>query len=158
MAGVSVDHNAAEIAALLTDVLARSADATPAMAEIAGVLELSTRERFDTETAPDGTPWAPHSEATRQMRLERGVRVARILHGSTLNLRDEIHTHWDSDSVDISTGQVSSAYAAMQQFGGTASPKSMIPGAEIPARPFLGISDDDADQIQEILRDFLSVG
>ena len=42
-------------------------------------------------------------------------------------------------------------YAAIQQFGGTTSPKSMIPGREIPSRPFLGLSQEDEGEVMAIL-------
>jgi phage gpG-like protein len=42
----------------------------------------------------------------------------------------------------------------MQQFGGTTSPRSMIPGKRIPARPFLGISDSDETMILKTVNDY----
>jgi len=45
-------------------------------------------------------------------------------------------------------------YAAMQQFGGT---KAEFPNlwGDIPARPFLGISSQDENEILTILRNYL---
>jgi phage gpG-like protein len=42
-------------------------------------------------------------------------------------------------------------YGSMMQFGGITSPNSMIPGVEIPARPYLGISAEDEVEILSCL-------
>lgn len=42
-------------------------------------------------------------------------------------------------------------YAAMQQFGGITSAKSMMPGNEIPARPFLGIAPYEREKVVDIV-------
>lgn len=153
---LNITHNSDEIVSAFNQLLQSGQDLTPAMAEIGSYLELQTRDHFDNEEAPDGTPWAPLSPTTLKFRAEKGLPIDRILHGETLNLRDEIHTTYDSDSVEISSGQPAQAYAAMQQFGGTTSPDSMIPGVDIPARPFFGYSDQDEEYILEVLSDFLT--
>jgi phage gpG-like protein len=48
-------------------------------------------------------------------------------------------------------------YAAIQQFGGKTSPKSMIPNKEIVARPFIGLGSEDEYDILDVLIDYLSV-
>lgn len=157
MAGtrIEINHNSEEILQALNQVLENSQDATPAMAEIVGYMELRTRENFDNEQSPDGIPWAPLSETTQALRAEKGVPVDKILHGETLNLRDEIHGYYDAETAELSTGQVASDYAAMQFFGGITSPESMIPGVEIPARKYFGFSLGDQDYIFDVLGDFL---
>jgi phage virion morphogenesis protein len=156
MAGTlfEIDHNSDEIYQAFNEVLTRAQNSSPVMAEIAEYLHLQTREHFDNEEAPDGTPWAPLSETTLAFRAQAGLSVDKILHQS-LMLRDQIHPFYDAESAGVSTGQSTSAYAAMQQFGGTTSSSSMIPGVEIPARPYLGLSDDDEQYVVELLGDFL---
>ena len=143
---LELDHNSDEVLKRLNEVLTRGADASEAFAEIASHLELSTRERFDTETAPDDTKWAAHADSTTAARAKQNLRVDRILHGETLNLRDGIHSGYGPDSVWISTGQPAAAYVARMQFG--------MEGIQ-EARPFLGLSESDQDVIVSILGDFL---
>lgn len=46
----------------------------PAMKEVAGYLEQSTKRRFFTKVAPDGSTWARLSTATQRRRLKKGKR------------------------------------------------------------------------------------
>ena len=183
MAGthVQIDHNTASIADAFNQLLAKTNDGSEAFAAIASHLELTTRGRFDTETAPDGSPWAGHEPSTTKAREKQNLRVDKVLHGETLNLRDLIHTDYGPDSVWISTGQPASAYAAKQQFGAdnlqvnvkahqrkmthvfgrelanpvTANVNAFSYTLNQEARPFLGISSEDEDAILGILGDFL---
>jgi len=156
MAGtqIQIEHNSDAIQQALNQLLQRGGDASPAMAEIAEFLHRQTRDHFDQEQAPDGTPWAPLSETTQAFRAEAGVSVNRILHQS-LMLRDQIHPFWGANEAGVSTGGNTEPYAAMQQFGGTTSPQSMIPGKKIPARPYLGLGEVDEDGVLDILGAFL---
>lgn len=43
----------------------------------------------------------------------------------------------------------------MHQFGGTTAADSMSPGKNIPARPFLGLGDEDQEGILDIIRGYL---
>ncbi|WP_417594989.1 phage virion morphogenesis protein [Oceanospirillum sp.] len=186
MAGthIEIDHNTESIADALNRVLANVNDASEAFASIASYLEHATRDRFDTQTAPDGTPWAGHEPSTTKAREKQNLRVDKILHGEMLNLRDMIHSDYGPDSMSLSTGSVTSRYAAKQQFGADNMTVTVKPhqrritqafGRELTApitadvagysytlnqkpRPFLGLSADDEDEIIGILQDFLSVG
>jgi phage gpG-like protein len=53
-----------DITAGLLRLVELGLDATPAMAEIAGLLETETQFRFQSETAPDGTKWKPSLRVT----------------------------------------------------------------------------------------------
>lgn len=151
MAGthIEIDHNTESIADALNRVLANVNDASEAFASIASYLEHATRDRFDTQTAPDGTPWAGHEPSTTKAREKQNLRVDKILHGEMLNLRDMIHSDYGPDSMSLSTGSVTSQYAATHQFGDET--------RNIIARPFLGLSADDEDEIIGILQDFLTL-
>ena len=56
-----------------------------------------------------------------------------------------------NDAVEIGSPM---EYAAMQQFGGKKSEFPWLWG-DIPARPFLGLSDNDSEQILEIINKHL---
>lgn len=90
-----------------------------------------------TKSAPDGTPWRPWS-----------ARYARTRHGnhslleSTGSLIRSIQQLVSGGSVEVGSNLV---YAATHQFG----------RAPIPARPYLGLSAADREQIEAIASDFL---
>lgn len=160
-------------------------DLTPALKRIGEHLVGSIKgDRFESETAPDGTPWAPLKPAT----LKRKQRQKRIL--KTLqergSLRRSIIYQVSANQLQVGTNL---EYAAIHQFGGTIPQAArsteqefkiskdgksrfakrgkgnfaqrITRGAsttEIPARPFLGVSRRDAAAIQEIVADYLLNG
>lgn len=121
------------------------------LAERFGVyLESSTIERFDTETAPDGSAWQQSIRAK-----EEG--------GQTLTdssqLRSSIHAEAANGSVRWGSNKI---YARMMNDGGTIRAKGggklkfQLPGGlgfrsvdevTIPARPFLGINAEDEAEL-----------
>ena len=113
-----------------------------AMAELAddagAILESSTRDRFDTKLAPDGTPWEPWSEAYDETR-NHGVHSLLVEEGG---LRDSIASYSSGAEVEVGSNLI---YAAHHHFGGDEI------GSGIPARPFLGISDQDESDLRELV-------
>jgi len=108
----------------------------------------STEDRFDTETAPDGTAWAHHGPATI---ARRGSAELTILRESG-TLAGSFNYEADDAQVEIGTPTI---YAAMMHFGGT---KTAYPNlwGDIPARPILGATSEDETIIAEMAEDFLS--
>ena len=112
------------------------AEAQAMFDEIGATLVTSTVLRFEHERGPDGRPWIPSRRA-----LEEG--------GQTLTksarLKENFEHRATPRGVDVGTNVV---YAAIHQFGSgdLERPKN------IPARPFLGLDDDDADAVLEIAR------
>lgn len=119
-------------------------NALPLFTEIGSALEASTRDRIGrTKTAPDGTPWLNLSPAWAARKKERGFA------GGTLTMRGDLLNsvafEAEAGHVDIIAGPTE--YAAIHQYGGT---PGMAPGpAAVPARPFLGVSAEDAQEIDE---------
>ncbi|HET8942291.1 MAG TPA: phage virion morphogenesis protein [Rudaea sp.] len=101
----------------------------------------ATRARADREAAPDGVPWVPLSPkyAKRKARKRPG---AGMLHFDNFMLGSRLAYQTGPDFVDIGT---SAKYGATQQFG----------RGSIPARPWLGASDDDVHELVQILQDHL---
>lgn len=156
------------------DRLAKAtANPRPALLTIGEKLVVSTKKRFDTSTAPDGSRWAPNSQATylQQITDSKGRKLksyhrkdGRInsrgaekmigkkpLIGKTGLLAQQISYALDGNGLRIGSPM---EYAAMQQFGGK---KSQFPNlwGDIPARPFLGISDADETMILRTVNDYL---
>ncbi len=112
-----------------------------ALKSIGEALYNSTRERAAREIGPDGVPWAALSPryAKRKQRLRPG---APLLKFDNHMLGDEFSYQLGDGYVDIGTD---APYGTRQQFG----------GGGIPARPFLGASEDDIAEIQQILSERL---
>lgn len=131
-------------------------DTAPLMRGIATILENSTRERFATETDPDSEEWEP------------SLRV-KLFGGKTLtqdgHLGDSISSTYDATSAVVGSNRI---YAAIHQFGGFIQAKTAKglafefagPGTDthvvvqnvfIPARPYLGVSDLDAGDVEDFI-------
>ena len=112
----------------------------PFYLDIGEALLNSTRERFTTQTAPDGSPWAPLSPSYKQRKKKHPDLIL------TLNgyLRGTLNYSATKDELRIGTPMI---YGAAHQFG--------RPEINLPARPFLGLSDDDHAMILDALADWL---
>ncbi len=101
------------------------------------ILESSTRDRFDTKTAPDGAAWVPWSEAYDD---------TRDAHHSLLveegELRDSIASYSTGFEAHVGSNLI---YAAHHHFGGDEI------GSGVPARPYLGISDEDEIDLADLI-------
>ena len=162
MAGVTIriTLDDAELTAALDRLAAAGRDLRRPMRDIGEHLLNAARERFRTETAPDGTPWAPLTEATKKKKPRN---KGRILTQDGF-LRGNLAYRADSDSVEVGSPSI---YAGTHQFGaeagsfGQTSTGRPIPFGDIPARPFLVDADgdlapDDAEAVREILFDHLT--
>ena len=120
----------------------------------------STKERFKTSTAPDGTAWAPNSDVTLQRygsHWGRKIAARRMaqkkpLIGESKALSRTIN--WQllpgGKAVAIGTPMI---YGATHQFGAkkhTLGPRT--PWGDIPARPFLGLSEADKTHILALVQ------
>jgi phage virion morphogenesis protein len=148
---ITVEIDDREVLAALQRLVATGADLTPVYYDIGEYLVTSTKDRFAAGVAPDGTPWAPLSPVT----------VARKGHGKPLigesrRLGTEIHYLVLGDGVEVGS---SLEYAGTQQLGAKA--KSFTggksPWGDIPARPFLGLSEDDQAAVLDILQEHLEL-
>ena len=121
-------------------------DITPALRGIGEVLKESTQQRFADSTDPKGNKWADNAAVT----IERKGRNQPLVAEGTL--ADSIaYLIVAAKTLEISSNL---EYAAMMQFGGTKAEFPYLWG-DIPARPYLGISDADEDAITRIIRSHL---
>lgn len=114
----------------------------PALLQIGELLQDSTQQRFSTATAPDGQKWA----ANTIMTIDRKGSSQPLTDGGTLGNTIDYQL-LGSDGLQIGSPM---EYAAMMQFGGTQAEFPNLWG-DIPARPFLGISDNDRAHILDII-------
>ncbi len=120
-------------------------------------LLIATRDRFDSQKDPDGRPWAPLKPST--LARKRRNRDKRLTERGHLRGQLNYGAGAGPDFVEVGSSLI---YAATHQFGagkgrfGSNSRGQPIPWGDIPARPFLGVSDDDRETILEIVNDHLA--
>lgn len=109
---------------------------------VGATVESQTRRRIgEDKEGPDGAPWPDWSD-----------RYAKSRHGNQSLLESEGYLLASLGyAVSLGAGQVevgsNLVYAATQQFGDDK--------RNIPERPYLGLSSDDEDEVDAVVRDFL---
>lgn len=149
----------------------------PALQEIGEYLVSATKRRFSTSTAPNGSRWAANSPTTilhylgrfkgafskRSGRLTKSgaTRAAgkKPLIGETGSLSTQIFPQLQgNDTLLVGSSML---YAAAQHFGmdrgyaGTDKRGRPLPWGDIPARPYLGVSDQDSAMMLDIVEEYL---
>lgn len=137
-----------EVQRALQELLQRTGSLAPVLRDIGEHLVNTTRERFEAQKAPSGQPWAPLSSVTQQ-RKSRNANKVLIQDG---DLMRDLVPSVNGNTLEVTNNRI---YAAMQQFGGTKAQWPHLWG-DIPARPFMGFSDDDRQSILDIAREHLS--
>lgn len=132
----------------IQDLLNKGEDLTAPMKSIGEEMINRTQQRFRDKEAPDGTPWAANSPVT-----EKRKGHDRVLEGESNELAKQFSYSATSNSVEYGSLMV---YAAMQNFGGTKAEFPHLWG-DIPEREFIGLNDDDEDEVLAILADHLSL-
>lgn len=173
---IEIKWNNAEVLAALERLAQATAQPRPALLAIGESMVESTKKRFETSTAPDGSRWAPNSDTTLRFALHSkiehrdGSKSARYFNKKgglnkagtnyLANKKPLIQSGTLAEQIDykvngngLSIGSTMK-YAAMQQFGGT---KAKFPNllGDIPARPFLGVSESDAVMIVDTVNEYL---
>jgi phage virion morphogenesis protein len=167
---ISFEYNDEAIRRVLDAFVRAAANPAPVLKGIGETLTQSTKERFKTSTGPDGASWEANTEATMAAYLakfsgaykkngdlsKRGERISarkKPLIGETKSLSTQIHYELVGDT-ELHIGSPME-YDAMQQFGGT---KAQFPNlwGDIPARPFMGVSEQDRADILSDLADYLN--
>ena len=150
MAGARFDGTAAiEHLSGLVDAIN---DPSPLLAELGEYGLRSTRARFKTQTAPDGTAWAALQPWYQKEKRRNKNRI--------LTLNGDLRGKMTWQPVGDRTVEIGSnlPYAAVHQFGATIKPRAakvlmfrghVAKSVTIPARPYLGLSDEDRSEIVE---------
>lgn len=159
---IKVEITDEEVDAMLARLRESLGDMTEIFEVIGEQLEDSTEKRFLTGVSPEGIAWAPKAQATIDAYAARGLSVdSRPLFGpnlDTLPLRQSFFRDAGPDSLEVGTNKVQ---AAVMQFGaskgqfGTAANGSSVPWGDIPARPFLGISEADRGNILATIEEWI---
>lgn len=147
-----IEFNDAQVQAAINNLSAALTHMSPVFAEIGEFLLATTGKRFDDTEAPEGSKWAPRSPVTLAHHAREGGSFGPVLH-RTGELRRFINVASDDEKVTIGTNTL---HAAVQQWGaakGSLGPTS--PWGNIPARPFIGVSETDREGVLNILGGWL---
>ncbi|UZZ12206.1 phage virion morphogenesis protein [Ectopseudomonas mendocina] len=131
----------------LNGLMKRAQDVRPAFQDMGEYFILSTKRRFASKTAPDGSKWRDNSPVTEGRKGRNDPLV-----GESRRLANEIHYRATANTLEWGS---SLAYAGMQQNGGLKAAYPHLWG-NIPARPFLGLSSEDEAMALEILQEHLA--
>lgn len=127
-------------------------DTAPLMEEVAALGESQTRRRItDEKTAPDGTPWAPNRAGTPIL-TDTGQHLLASVASTSTAEEAEWGASWEFAHIhqDGATISAKNAPALRFQSGGSwHSAKSVT----IPARPFVGLSDDNRAELEDLISD-----
>lgn len=160
MAGthMSVEFDAKTATASLRGLLAGIENPAPLLAQLGEYTLRTTRDRFKSQTGPDGTAWqalVPWYKKEKSQNMNRVLTLRGFLRGQLVS------QVVGSRSVEVGSNL---AYAAVHQFGATIKPKSgkllafrghVAKSVTIPARPYLGLSEDDKNELVERTLDWL---
>lgn len=165
---ITIEINDAAVTAALGKLESQLSDLSSVMEGIGEMLVRSTKQRFEALTSPQGMPWAANSPVTLAHKRDH-----RPLHGLSGALSSQIFHEAGRDYVAVGSNRI---YAATMQFGAaqgafgarmgrtqkTDKVKSHdyffpIPWGDIPARPFLGLSDQDERDILDEIAEAMAV-
>lgn len=160
MPRITVNIDDAEIQLALARLTAAVTDLSPVMADVAEFWLLATKNRMVQGVTPEGAPFAPRAQSTLDAYAARKPPAVPV--GGPLRLSDVMrqqlaHGH-GTDFAEIASNAIQAAVmqfgAAKGAFGQDAMGRS-IPWGDIPARPFLGLSESDRTGIIEIVAEWL---
>lgn len=156
---IKVDFKYEAVAAALGEAARRLGDMTPIHQDIGEYVVEITKDRFKKGIDPDGNAWTPKKQATIDRYKERGDgdRPDPLV-GPSKRLSSEIAQYADAAGVEIGS---SLEYSAVMQNGakqgafGKDKRNHPLPWGDIPARVWLGLSDDDELAIIDIADEHL---
>ena len=155
---ITIELKDQDVDAALSGLQALLADLTPVMNEIGDFLVTSTKGRFKAGVDPDGNAWAPRSPATLANYKRRGINYGPKPLLQSGDMGQQIFHAYDATSVQVGSNAIQ---AAVMQFGaakgafGANKAGRPIPWGNIPARPFLGLSESDKSGVIEIVGEWL---
>ena len=155
-----------EITAALASLSRALVNKTPVMQEIGEYMVASTQDRVARGETPEGTPFAPRAQTTLDIYARKNFSYGLPLNRSGV-MRSGIFSDAAESEVTIGSNAIQAAVmqfgAAQGAFGAHIGKDKRgrdhfhsIPFGNIPARPFLGVSDDDRTNILDIINEWLA--
>lgn len=153
---IKIENSAFE--SLLFDLKNHLSDLTPAMIDVSAELVAGIDQSFINETDPNtGTPWQQLSETTISARTKRGYWPGKKLQ-QTGRLAASIVPAYGPAHAQAGTNVI---YAGTMNFGasrgefGATRAGAPVPFGDIPARPFIGISDETERNVIDVITEYL---
>lgn len=125
---------------ILQGLYDKTGDLSEPLADIGEHLLLSHRDRWDAQESPDGAAWAPLSETYQAKKQRHANEILRL----NDDLRDTLN--YQSEPLALYFG-TPLEYGAAHQFGRD--------DINLPARPYLGLSDQDSEDVLSIISGYL---
>ena len=145
---IEIEFDNKDVHEKLLNLAKRTENLRPLMKNIAGIFAYSTEENFKEEGRPD--KWVDLSEPTKKQRTKKRKWPGQILQVEG-KLAASINTYYDNDSAVIGSNL---EYAAIHQLGGQAGRNKSV---EIPARPYLFLTNDDYEEIIQNIDKYLGI-
>jgi len=147
--GASIRFDLREVDAvrkMLANASLDTADRKRLLQGIGPEIEEGARERFQLQQSPDGDSWKALAQKTLDYYAKKNLlKNRKILTGEGF-LQESITSEVQGDAWSVLVG-AAREYAAVHQFGWEKK--------NIPARPYLGVSSDDAKVIENAVSVFL---
>ena len=134
-------------------LLERSVDLSGLMAQIGEDLTESTQGRFDTGIGPDGVAWQPLADGSGRTPLSDTRRMRDGIHPLSgvdwVEIRaDARQARWHQEGTD--PYEIRPANGKALVWPGGPGPRGKVSHPGLPARPFIGLSDQDRADIGQI--------
>jgi len=169
---ISIEVNDGEVGTALQSLYDALGNIDPVLKEIGEVLVDSTKQRFKTATAPDGTEWEDNAEVTilRYLRFKSGKtsfkkkggltkkgrqRFAskRPGTGESKKLGEQIFYNVKNGVLEVGSPLI---YSATFHFGAKKGQYGKgVPWGKIPGRKVVGLSKEDQTSINDIIPRYL---
>lgn len=141
---IKIDNQ--EVTERLLELARRGENLRPLMKNIAGIFASSTEDNFREEGRPE--KWTDLAGATKKKRAKKRKWPGQILQVEG-KLATSVNTQYDDNSAVIGSNL---DYARIHQLGGNAGKNHK---AEIPARPYLKLTNDDLEEILNVITIYL---
>lgn len=164
---MKIELKTAEAERVLNELIRRMTDFSQPMQDIGELMVESTRQNFVEGSSPDGVPWAPKAQSTLDAYAARKETVSsKPLIGPSRTLSTTIFAQPSPTSVSWGSAMIQSAVmqfgAQAGEFGATIGRDKngrefmvSTPWGDIPARPFIGVGEDDETAIVATLEEWL---
>ncbi|MEW5903642.1 MAG: phage virion morphogenesis protein [Pseudomonadota bacterium] len=163
---IRAEVDSRSIRAKLHELISLGQDPSEALRDIATYGENSTRERFRMQIGPDGNRWKPSLRV--QLRGGKTLTKDGHLSGSISRRSGRTFAEWGTNrvygpamqlgfdgtvNVPAHTREITSAFGRKLKSGVTVSVRAYSLRQKIVARPYLGVNEENAADIMDLLAD-----
>ncbi|MDX8354345.1 phage virion morphogenesis protein [Cognatiyoonia sp. IB215182] len=149
---ITVELDAAELDRVLRQLAVGLSDMSDLMNDLGNYMLVAHQDRVQRGEQPDGQPFALRSETTIDRYIADDLPFGQPLNQSG-TMRQQMAYNYGSDYVAMGSNAIQ---AAVMHFGAEkGSLGSGAPWGDIPARPFIGLSDQDESEMMGVSIEWL---